>query len=173
MVEEFILYRFIHQGERPCACGVVRDGAKWSGPISVSCVIEASQPFGAEILRLAVHARELVNRIAALETENAALREGLKAGEFDAVLSDYLAWSLRQFPGSTPASVAAHIRKEAAELAAEPTSAEELADIVALAFHSAARQGFDLTGTLAAKLPVLKARTWGEPDADGVVEHVK
>lgn len=94
-------------------------------------------------------------------------------GDFDAVLSEYLAWSLRQFPNGTPASVAAHLRKEVEELCREPESAEELVDIVALAFQSAARQGHDLTATLAAKLPLLKARQWGAPGPDGDVEHVR
>jgi hypothetical protein len=93
--------------------------------------------------------------------------------DFDGVISEYLAWSLAAFPESTAASVAAHILKEARELTDAPDDAEELADVVMLAFHSAARQGIDLTATIARKLPVLRARVWSEPDANGVREHVR
>lgn len=103
------------------------------------------------------------------------IREEKSKGEadFDAVISEYLMWSLRTFPQSTPSSVAAHLRKEVAELEMNPESVEELADIVMLCFHSAARQGHDLTAAIAAKLAMLKTRAWKEPDADGVVEHVR
>lgn len=93
--------------------------------------------------------------------------------DFDAVISDYLEWSLRTFPESTPASVAAHLAKEIIELQDDPESVEELVDIVALCFHSAARQGHDLTAALDAKLPVLKDRRWAPADANGVREHVR
>lgn len=96
-----------------------------------------------------------------------------QGADFDRVISAYLEWSLQTFPNSTPASVAAHLRKEVWELNERPESAEELVDIVALAFHSAARQGYDLTAELEKKLAVLKMRTWQAPDADGVVEHVR
>lgn len=92
---------------------------------------------------------------------------------FDEAISAYLEWSLRTFPTSTPASVAAHLRKEVKELNDSPESAEELADIVMLAFHSAARQGIDLTAAIDQKLAVLKTRTWQSPNEEGFQEHVK
>lgn len=108
----------------------------------------------------------------ALAGEPAARPAG--ESDFDDIISEYLIWSLVAFPESTPASVAAHLRKEVNdELTENPESAEELADIVMLCFHSAARQGHDLTAEIAAKLAVLKTRNWKEPDADGVVEHVR
>lgn len=115
--------------------------------------------------------RDLANqKLAALEEENRRLRDEAR---LSAVLREYLDWSLAQFPHSTPASVAAHIMKEAGELRDAPDSAEELADLLALVVHSAARQGIDLAATLGEKLPRLRAREWQAPDADGVVEHVR
>jgi hypothetical protein len=48
-----------------------------------------------------------------------------------------------------------------------------LADVV-MALSSVARaRGVSLADAIAAKLAVCKARRWGRPDADGVVEHVR
>lgn len=80
----------------------------------------------------------------------------------EAVLDDYLAWSLATFPASSPASVVKHLGKELRELEAEPAAAEGIADVVFLAVHLSRRAGVEL-----------RTRTWGEPDADGVVEHVR
>jgi hypothetical protein len=91
----------------------------------------------------------------------------------DAVLSDVWEWARVTFPRQTPASVLAHLKREVAELEAAPDSGEEMADVL-MALGSLARlQGFDLADAVAAKLEVCKARDWADPDADGVVEHVR
>jgi hypothetical protein len=94
----------------------------------------------------------------------------------DAVAEDILAWQCATFTHRTPHSITKHLLKEAAELHAEPTDDEEWADVfflaVALVQDGTPAAPRDLIGALRAKLAKNKARTWGEPDADGVVEHV-
>lgn len=95
----------------------------------------------------------------------------------DAVVGDILAWQVETFTHRTPHSITKHLLKEAAELHAAPSDHEEWADVVFLAValiqdgtENAPR---DLIGALRAKLAINKVRTWGEPDADGVMEHVE
>lgn len=84
------------------------------------------------------------------------------------------AWSRRQFPGQTPASIAAHLQEEAAELAAAPESTEEMADVAmllwGLADTVATARSEDTEAMLAeavrAKLEVCRRRVWSE-NGDG------
>ena len=89
------------------------------------------------------------------------------------VFSEVGAWGAETFPASTDASKLKHLMKEVAELAANPSSAEEMADVVMLVSHLAYAHGIDLTAAIRYKLEICRQRTWGEPDADGVVEHVR
>jgi hypothetical protein len=75
-----------------------------------------------------------------------------------------------------PAGPLAHLAKEVEEAKANPTDASEYADLVFLVFDTARRAGLTYRGLVKAvndKLAVNKARTWGRPGADGVVEHVR
>lgn len=91
----------------------------------------------------------------------------------EVVLADFLPWALATFPDSTPKSCAAHLRKEAEELLAHPTDRGEIADILFLAVDLCQRAGFKPAEVMRGKLAELRTRTWGEPDADGVVEHLR
>ncbi|CAN5834320.1 hypothetical protein BH11GEM2_BH11GEM2_40440 [soil metagenome] len=88
----------------------------------------------------------------------------------DALREDILAWQAATFPQATPHSIATHLLKEANELHERPTADEELADVLFLAIGLSRDR--DVCGILRAKLEVNQARTWGTPDADGVVEHI-
>jgi hypothetical protein len=90
-----------------------------------------------------------------------------------ALIDDILAWQRRTFPDGTAASCAKHLLKEAHELVAKPTDGEEMADIVFLAFGAADRAGVDLWAAIRAKFEINKSRTWGTPDVDGVVHHIR
>lgn len=98
------------------------------------------------------------------------------APTLDSVLAEVNAWQAVTFPRATPASVAEHLRREVLELVNDPTDTAELADVVFLVVGLAYELGLDMT-TLAAvvaqKLAVNQARTWGQPDEFGVVEHVR
>lgn len=95
-------------------------------------------------------------------------------------------WGNRTFPLSTPLSIVAHLRREVVELEDEIIRAtsplfetnpgavqEEAADCLMLLYHLAHRLGFDLHDAAEVKCSINQQRTWGEPDAEGVVEHVK
>lgn len=89
------------------------------------------------------------------------------------VLPEIQRWQLGVFPHATTASVMAHLRREMAELEAAPTDLEEMADMVHLLCALAQAAGGDLEEATRAKFALNQARQWQEPDAEGVVEHVR
>lgn len=91
----------------------------------------------------------------------------------DALFHDVNVWQAATFPRATPASVVEHLRREVAELIADPTDTSELADVVFLAIGLAYELNVDLSAIVADKLAVNKGRIWGKPDAFGVVEHLR
>jgi dCMP deaminase len=91
----------------------------------------------------------------------------------DSLAHDIRGWQTVTFPQATPASVALHLRREAAELACAPSDPEEIADIFHLLVAAAEANGYDLIDIVAAKFTVNLARRWQAPDSTGVVEHVR
>jgi len=81
-------------------------------------------------------------------------------------------WGNAMFPHGTPDSVVAHLKKEVDELA-ESHDAEEAADCLILLLHHAHRCGYDLMSWADWKFQINKKRKWGEPDQNGVVEHIR
>lgn len=85
-------------------------------------------------------------------------------------------WGDETFTQSTRYSVLCHLRKEMKEFwdsidedcFCDPV---EAADIVILLMHYARKAGFNLTEEIEKKFAIIQQREWGEPDADGVVEH--
>ena len=95
-------------------------------------------------------------------------------------------WAESVFTRATDTSVATHLAREVAELRAWCVAAddgrapvpvadvaEEAADCFLLLLHLAHRCEFSLLDAAHAKFAKNRARRWGEPDAEGVVEHVK
>lgn len=88
-------------------------------------------------------------------------------------------WGEKTFPGSTFESIVAHLVEEADELdralrLAHPVDIEEeAADCFLLIVQLAHKLELDLMRAARAKLAINRRRTWGEPDARGVVHHVK
>lgn len=82
-------------------------------------------------------------------------------------------WGAETFPVSTDHAKLKHLEKELAELKAAPASGEEMADMVMILSHLAYAHGIDLMAEIGKKLEVCRARRWGQPDADGVIEHVR
>lgn len=101
----------------------------------------------------------------------AARQQGAEEGKLDILAHEIAIWQDATFPTKTPHSVATHLLKEAQELHAQPTDAEEIADVFMLCVGAAHVNGIDLAAVVSAKFAKNKARTWGTPDADGVVEH--
>lgn len=81
-------------------------------------------------------------------------------------------WGDKTFPGSTPNSVVAHLIKEIIELS-ESHDPEEGADCLLLLLHHAHKYGYDLLTEARKKFEINKKRRWGEPNKDGVVEHIR
>jgi hypothetical protein len=72
---------------------------------------------------------------------------------------------------ATAASKAAHLAREAEELRNDPADVREMADVFLLLSHIS--DGYDLVAAAREKLEENKRRSWGQPDAEGVVEHVR
>lgn len=97
-------------------------------------------------------------------------------------VSDFMEWSLKQFPKSTPEAALIHLKREVQEVEAElkkPSSiadiSEELADCLGCIFSTAARLNISaemLFCSLAAKLEINKGRQWKENE-DLTYSHIK
>lgn len=96
-----------------------------------------------------------------------------RQANLEAVLREVTDWQREQFPQRTAHSIATHLLEEAQELQRSPADAEEMADVMMLLAGLAAFNGYDLASAVRPKLAKNKARTWGSPDEDGVVKHVK
>ncbi len=66
----------------------------------------------------------------------------------------------------------AHLRREVDELAADH-SPEEAADCFILLLGHAHENGYDLLAAAKRKMAINYERKWGEPDEEGVVEHIE
>ena len=98
-------------------------------------------------------------------------------GEMTALQRDVATWAAGTFPAATLASTFAHLRRELAEVEADPADPVEWADVLLIFLHASHRfGGMSWERILAAareKFAVNQQRRWGEPDAEGVVEHVR
>lgn len=97
----------------------------------------------------------------------------------DEWIAEITAWQDETFPQATPLSAATHLAKEVRELIFDlgsgnpKTAAHEIVDCFFLTIGVAHLSGIDLETALEEKMAINKARTWGKPDADGVVEHIR
>lgn len=92
----------------------------------------------------------------------------------DSITREVNDWQAVTFPRATPESVVEHLRREVVdELVPKPRDPMEVADVYFLLVGLAYELGVDLKQIVADKLAVNRARTWGQPDAHGVVEHVR
>lgn len=98
------------------------------------------------------------------------------------MLVDYIlrhkAWSLATFgEGRKTKSIANHIRKELAEIEAEPNDLEEWIDVIILALDGAWRTGAtesEIVAALERKQRINQLRKWLIPvDEDEPIEHIR
>lgn len=85
-------------------------------------------------------------------------------------------WGNQQFGQATPHSTISHLKKEVQELLDDPYDTMEYADCLMLLLHGARRAGISVEAIIDVawhKLDINRHREWGEPDEDGVVEHVR
>jgi hypothetical protein len=81
-------------------------------------------------------------------------------------------WAQATFPMQTNGSILEHLRREVKELQ-DSDDPQEAADCLLLLLAYAHRNGFDLFSEAVKKFHINQERQWGEPDAHGVVEHVR
>ncbi len=86
-------------------------------------------------------------------------------------------WSDATFGyGRSPDGCIAHLAAEVQELRAQPHDLTEYADCMLLLLDAARLAGHtsaDLISGCFTKLEICKARKWGKPNAEGVVEHIR
>lgn len=92
---------------------------------------------------------------------------------FQQITKEINEWQAQVFKKATADSAARHLLREAKELVEEPENGEEMADIFLLLAGVAYLSGVDLESEIEKKMAINRARTWREPDAEGVVEHVE
>lgn len=88
---------------------------------------------------------------------------------------DLKTWTEKQFPQRNTASIMAHLRKETAEVEAEPLDIMEYADCMMLLLDAASYNGLHASDILRAcgeNLVINKSRKWGKANDQGFVEHV-
>jgi NTP pyrophosphatase (non-canonical NTP hydrolase) len=97
------------------------------------------------------------------------------------LFNEIATWQQDTFPTGTPDSTLHHLLDEIRELRYAlrfdwPNAKEELADCMFLLFGCADRMGMsyqDIQDAIQAKFEKNKARTWGQPDDNGVVKHIE
>lgn len=89
-------------------------------------------------------------------------------------------WQRKTFPGATMLSKIKHLLQELEEVQDPSLSITErsleFADCFLLLFDAAAASGMtydSIVGCIDAKMGINENRKWGNPDADGVVNHIK
>lgn len=90
-------------------------------------------------------------------------------------------WQKDTFGQATSLSKIAHLAEELQELVVDlkeqnPDRRLEFADCFFLLFGSAAADGMsyeDICNAIQEKFEINKARKWGKPNAEGVVNHIK
>lgn len=91
-------------------------------------------------------------------------------------------WQNKTFPNATALSKIIHLKQEVEELQEaesylkETEAIKELSDCFILLFGIADKLGLNHSTTWLAieqKMVINKARKWGKPDANGVVNHIK
>ena len=97
--------------------------------------------------------------------------------EFTGLFLDVNKWQRETFGAEAdPVPAIAHLQREVLELAEHPESDEEYADALMLTVGAWMRRGKtpnELLDAVRRKLEINKAREWGKPDEDGVVEHIR
>lgn len=118
--------------------------------------------------------RWMAERNVTLEEDFAtADHESRHRSSLDVAFGESTYWSNSQFPNATHESKAEHLLREAAELRANPTDPEEMADVFMLLAHLADGAHVNLARAVFDKLEKNRKRAWGEPDEFGVIEHVR
>lgn len=95
---------------------------------------------------------------------------------FDAMAREIVQWQRETFPGATVDSIKAHFDREVEEFKSEEDEEKarlEFSDLLILTLGFLRKIGpFSVSKYLKDKMETNHKREWGEPDEQGVVEHV-
>lgn len=103
-------------------------------------------------------------------------RDFTRKGESDGLQEEVGEWGKVTFPEATDRTIKLHLAREVDELFTapdQPALAEEIADCYLILLHLCHRNGVNLEEQAQRKFEICKTREWGEPDAQGVREHVR
>lgn len=151
-----------------CRCDAIAILPRWERSVGARCEVAVALTLGLDFFdatnghRIAPPARSIVT--GGYEQQPGAV------DLLDTLRAEVISWANATFTLANPHSKAAHLEREAKELRAAPRDVEEMADVFILLCHLS--DGHDLAAAVRAKLEKNKLRAWGEPDAEGVVEHV-
>jgi NTP pyrophosphatase (non-canonical NTP hydrolase) len=106
----------------------------------------------------------------------------LNMNKLQELIDELHSWQEETFPHADAISKLHHLAKEVPELIEELKGMDdkairmEYADCFLLLFGSAAMHGLsaeEICDAIKEKLEINRSRTWGKPDENGVVEHIK
>jgi len=97
------------------------------------------------------------------------------------LFKEVIEWQEETFGEATALSKVMHLKEEVEELAVDvvskgPFRRLEFADCFMLLFGAAAADGMsyeDICEAVKEKMEINRKRTWGKPDENGVVNHIK
>lgn len=122
-----------------------------------------------EAVREAGESRERIGRLEARLNETL---HQLEEKAFDVLQAEINEWQRKTFPESTEDTVLEHLTREVKELC-DTRDPVEAADSVMLLVAFADKRGLCLLDLVRKKFEINKKRKWGEPDAQGVREHIR
>jgi hypothetical protein len=160
------------------------------------CIIEADEPlevvassdrrspfsdtspkfiFAARLRKAILKASDLTDSedVPSIEAFMQGLRAVMAANDTLQFQREVSKWAQATFPHQTPASKLDHLGEEIAELKANPSDGEEMADCFILLLNLAEMHGHDLMAQARAKMAKNRARKWGKPDERGVCHHIE
>lgn len=122
---------------------------------------------------------------AALDAVRLVRKKKIMSKSFQQLIEEITGWQDSVFTRATPLSAVTHLQREAIELTfaiqtkhlkrenGDSDIQAELADCFLLIIGVAHLSGIDLEQAVEEKMAINRRRVWGEPDSDGVVEHVR
>jgi NTP pyrophosphatase (non-canonical NTP hydrolase) len=82
-------------------------------------------------------------------------------------------WADKQFPKRTRQGVFIKLLEEIAELAANPRSSTEYADLLVLIFDYASMHNIDIPNALSVKMKINQNRKWQWDESTGLAHHIE